>query len=132
MFERALARLAPHAFRRLTKEVRDVRLAIEALTDTIREINKLPPIYRELEPVAQVKDYESFIQPGDHLTYWILEELAKEHGIPIEETTNLETLAKDRGWVDAGGNLVMLPASAHAYGLTLDGWRDITKAGIEP
>ena len=100
---------------RLTRELRGIREALEAIADAQRMSIGLTPKFDTLDPIEpepSVQDRaQTIIGQNDYLTAHIIEELAAEANIRLTGAEDLEALAKDRGWVDDEGKFLMLPQS---------------------
>lgn len=101
------------------RELRDTRQTLRDGIDTYRLVNGLPPLYaveeREPEPAGGPFAPAPIVGNGEFLTLDILEQLAVEAGIRLVPGLDLEGIARERGWVDPDGKLLMLPKG-------YDGW----------
>lgn len=100
---------------RMTRELRAIREVLEVLADLQLRQAGQPPKYSIL-PGAEPTDIEApnasaFIGNGDYLTVYAIEELAREANIRLTGDEDLEKLARDRGWVSAEGQFLVLPSS---------------------
>lgn len=88
--------------------------AIEVGVDSYRQVHGLDLVFTQPEepPVFTRHLAGSALNDGDYLKVWAIEELAREQRISIDHTTDLEQLARDQGWMDAGGEFLLLPLSA--------------------
>lgn len=96
----------------LYRELRALRRTLEVGIDTYREVHHLEPRFAKAPArTATVPEPEIYEEP-DFLRVDVIEELAREHHIPFDETTDLEALAVAQGWVEyPGGDLKALPES---------------------
>lgn len=106
------------ALRLFTREARALRHAIEAQTDSYREVHHLPLLYQPAEPLlTAIRDAPEatpgrFLRAGDFQSVYLIQELAAEFRIPLTDETDLEALAIDRGWVTPEGVFLQYPESA--------------------
>lgn len=105
------------ALRLFIRELRDTKQVLRDGIDSYRTIHGLPPLYLKVEPMVETKPTgkRRLIESGDFLTIWVIEELAREMAVPYDVDTDLEQLAKDRGWVDGEGHFTMMPQTARPY-----------------
>lgn len=94
-----------------------IATALERLVDTQRESVGLPLYYVEAMPeepadVGGAARAGSILHGGDYQLVWLIEELAREHRIPVRPETDLEALALERGWLSPEGKLLVVPQSA--------------------
>ena len=105
----------------LLKELKRLATAVETLTDSFRMVHGHRPMFH-VEHGAQNSDartgaensesrtvprYES--DEPDWLRIDLLEALCREHHIAITEGMDLFQVGKEMGWLDASGQLVVLP-----------------------
>lgn len=109
-----LAAAAIHAF---VGELAATRQVLQQGIDTYRVANGMPTLYSEdpngliVDQPADPKAPKPIVGHGDMLTMDILVELAREQGVRWNDLEGLEQAARDRGWVDPDGKLLMLPQS---------------------
>lgn len=108
------SRFGATLIRGLFREIRGLRLAVEAGVDSYRSVNNLAPMFGEAEPAAEPlpRHSGSSIQDGDFLTPYLIEELFHEQRVPFDHTTDMEAVAKDLGWISPEGKFLLLPNSA--------------------
>lgn len=94
-------------------EVRRLRHTLERGIDSQREIAGLDPIFTPTLK-AVIESAEAIGPERDDDPDWLridlLEQLAHEANIPVDETTDLLALGRERGWLDEDGKIVCLPA----------------------
>lgn len=94
------------------RELRTFRQVFKDWIDTYRLVHGLQPLYTPPEPVPIPAVYDGFIKEGDYLSPWLITQLAYENRIAIDADTDIEALAKDRGWVTPEGKFLMFPLAA--------------------
>lgn len=107
-----LDKLGVAIVRSFTRELRAGRMVLQAGIDTYRQVHLLPPLYAESPEVPLAGAPAEYLHTGDFLTIWLIEELAREFNVRLDHTTNIEQLAIERGWTDAQGKFMLLPATA--------------------
>lgn len=108
------SRFGATLLRGLFREIRGLRLAVEAGVDSYRTVNNLAPLFGEVEPAAEPlpRHADSTIHEGDFLTPHLIEQLFLEQRVPFDHTTDMEAVAKDLGWISPEGKFLVLPHSA--------------------
>lgn len=107
-------KLVAAALGTFTSELKETRKVLQDGIDTYRAVNGMPLLYSGEpvvidEPPADPKAPKPIVGSGDFLTLDLLQELAREHAVRWNTLPELETVARERGWVDTDGKLVMLP-----------------------
>lgn len=116
-----LDKLAAAAISAFAGELKATREVLQAGIDTFREANNMPLLYSAepkvdegpVDPTAP----KPIVGPGDYLTLQLLEDLAKEQGVRYRDLPGLEAAARERGWVNPEGKLLMLPETAKGMAL---------------
>lgn len=106
-------KLVAAALGTFTQELKETRKVLQDGIDTYRAVNGMPLLYSgepaAEEPPADPKAPKEIVGPGDFLTLDLLQELAREHAVRYATVEQLEAVARERGWVDGDGKLLMLP-----------------------
>ncbi len=76
-----------------------------------------PPVRRVVPPPSSPNAI-AHASPGeqgdpDWLRLDLIEQLARDHYLPIDDETDLLALAREHGWIDREGKLTQLPKSWH-------------------
>lgn len=113
-------RLTLLSLRLAFRELRACHQLAKDWIDTYRQVHGLPPLYAETaaapEPVTFAEEIGKVLKPGDYLSYWAIGELALENNILVDDETNLEQLALDRGWISPEGHFLVLPHGGEGLG----------------
>lgn len=115
-------KLAAAAISAFAGELKATRLVLQQGIDTFRQANNMPLLYSDEptvdEPPADPRAPKPIVGQGDYLTLQLLEDLAREQGVRYFDLPGLEAAARERGWVNPEGKLLMLPETAK--GMALD------------
>lgn len=103
----------------ILKELRRIATALECSVDLERSGRGLQPIFAPPaeggtppEPSAILSEIREAGGDGDQpdwLTTSIIEALAEEYHVPVVDASRLMQLAREQGWIDREGQIVMLP-----------------------
>jgi len=111
----------------LLVELRRIATALEVHVNLQLAERGRQPLFAEPEPVTphalhRVSPSEisniAHASPGeqgdpDWLRLDLIEQLARDHYLPIDDETDLLALAREHGWIDREGKLTQLPKSWH-------------------